>query len=82
MAHGPFDEYTEVMTSHGVFGVKPGQVLDFDEDGRAVWTDLEDEEPEVLDSDETTADEVSEPGPDPTPPAEDEPDQAEGEDED
>jgi hypothetical protein len=34
--HGPFDEYTEVLTDHGTFGLHPGQTLSFDKDGSAV----------------------------------------------
>lgn len=36
---GPYPEYREVSTSHGVFGVPEGQVLSFDEHGAAVFSE-------------------------------------------
>lgn len=38
---GPYPEYREVSTSHGVFGVPEGQVLSFDEHGAAVFSEAE-----------------------------------------
>lgn len=35
-SYGPYDEYREVETSHGVFGIEPGTILTFDERGAAV----------------------------------------------
>lgn len=66
---GPYPEYREVSTSHGVFGVPEGQVLSFDENGAAVFS-----EPAVITGDGdaefdafvagTTDDEDSVPAPD------------------
>lgn len=40
-SYGPYPEYREVSTSHGVFGVPEGQVLSFDASGAAVFSEAE-----------------------------------------
>lgn len=39
---GPYDQYEEVQTPHGVFGIPAGQTLSFDNHGRAVFGEAED----------------------------------------
>ena len=69
---GPYPEYREVSTSHGVFGVPEGQVLSFDEHGAAVFSEAAGETVITGDGDAefdvfvagTTDDEDSVPAPD------------------
>lgn len=69
--YGPYDQYREVQTPFGEWGIPAGQVLTFDAEGRPIFTEADSgaavaqastiEEPEsISEGDPSASDEVDE----------------------